>query len=437
MSPSDKIEIATLELWKSNRKTVIHFVYNAPNNDTQALDILLTGKNTILLGDFNAPHTDWDYPTTSKVGTTLQEFTLARSLLLLDSDDEDRYTNQNYNGTVGRPDLAFAHVELADNIQQENLLCFSDKGHRAIKVSPKETPTLTKPRALWRWNFKKAQWQLFKGELEARAANVTLTSNPHKDNKELVRLIVQAAGRTIPRSQNKPFKPFWNATLESLSKKRNTYREMARNTPTDDNQTRLATAQAELTEAIKTAKETKFREFLSTLNYRKDGVKAHQFFSRLCGKWSNKDDRNEPLTYKGKTATSTKGKAEIFCKYFRTASLPQCKKPKKIRKPAHNYELKDIYSKPFSSHELDFAIHQLDLKKAPGPDGIHAEFLKNSGPCFRRLLLQHVNNTWGGQIPADWKLAYITPVLKKDKDSRSPLPPPKGCPSPRPRPKSR
>jgi hypothetical protein len=70
-----------------------------------------------------------------------------------------------------------------------------------------------------------------------------------------------------------------------------------------------------------------------------------------------------------------------------------------------------------SLQELDRAIQELDTQKAPREDGIHAEFLKNSGPLFRRQLLSVINKTWKCQIPKEWKLGLITPVLKKDKDA--------------------
>jgi hypothetical protein len=56
-----------------------------------------------------------------------------------------------------------------------------------------------------------------------------------------------------------------------------------------------------LRKAILESQRDTFCQFLGKIDYRKDGAKAHSFFSKLCGKQqSNKTDVNVSLKYKNK-----------------------------------------------------------------------------------------------------------------------------------------
>jgi hypothetical protein len=51
---------------KENR--TIHMIYNPPNNKIEALKTLNVNRNTIIVGDFDAPYIDGGYKKTEAVG---------------------------------------------------------------------------------------------------------------------------------------------------------------------------------------------------------------------------------------------------------------------------------------------------------------------------------------------------------------------------------
>ena len=59
-------------------------------------------------------------------------------------------------------------------------------------------------------------------------------------------------------------------------------------------------------------------------------------------------------------------------------------------------------------------LENLDTNKSPGPDNIHAAFLKHVAfeiaPLLTHLYQQSLRN---GTVPVSWKQANITPVYKK------------------------
>ena len=71
--------------------------------------------------------------------------------------------------------------------------------------------------------------------------------------------------------------------------------------------------------------------------------------------------------------------------------------------------------------ELEKAMRLLKKNKSPGPDLIHNEMLMNLSPKGKEALLMLLNKTWkSGNIPKSWKIATVTPVLKKGKPADQP-----------------
>ncbi|KFP53461.1 hypothetical protein N323_02953, partial [Cathartes aura] len=59
-------------------------------------------------------------------------------------------------------------------------------------------------------------------------------------------------------------------------------------------------------------------------------------------------------------------------------------------------------------------LHQLNVHKSTGPDGIHPRALKELADVIAGPLLIICQRSWEpGEVSADWKLATIIPVYKK------------------------
>ncbi|GFV76773.1 probable RNA-directed DNA polymerase from transposon BS [Trichonephila clavipes] len=77
-----------------------------------------------------------------------------------------------------------------------------------------------------------------------------------------------------------------------------------------------------------------------------------------------------------------------------------------------------IFINKFTLRELNFALRAMDLRKSPGPDGIHGFMIGHLGPHDMQKLLDIFNFSWKiGRLPRDWKRAIIIPILKPGKDT--------------------
>jgi len=64
---------------------------------------------------------------------------------------------------------------------------------------------------------------------------------------------------------------------------------------------------------------------------------------------------------------------------------------------------------------FNYVLQELDLHKASGPDGIPSKFLsETSASIAPSLTLVYQASLHKGELPTDWKRAYVTPVYKKD-----------------------
>ena len=71
---------------------------------------------------------------------------------------------------------------------------------------------------------------------------------------------------------------------------------------------------------------------------------------------------------------------------------------------------------PFTAAELQQEISNLPAKKAAGLDQVSNEMLVRLGERGRQRLLELINLSWSrGEMPAAWKKAVITPILKRGK----------------------
>ena len=77
-----------------------------------------------------------------------------------------------------------------------------------------------------------------------------------------------------------------------------------------------------------------------------------------------------------------------------------------------SYILDEIH---ITEMEVYDKLSSLNPNKAPGPDGVHSQLLKNCASSLTHpLFLLYTQSLNSGIIPEEWKKANIMPILKKD-----------------------
>ena len=173
-------------------------------------------------------------------------------------------------------------------------------------------------------------------------------------------------------------------------------------------------------------KRNNWRKTCSQLDLNKDGKKAWGLLHKLEG--SKRKENPKPLDSEGKKITNEKEKANLLNKYLAGVSKSLRRKvldrtlwsfhKRKVKSPSCNDQ---PFEQVFSIQELNQAIKKAAPRKAPGPDQVTNEMISHLGDTAKMKLLQYINRTWNeGKLPADWRTAKITPILKKGKPASKP-----------------
>ena len=103
----------------------------------------------------------------------------------------------------------------------------------------------------------------------------------------------------------------------------------------------------------------------------------------------------------GSTLATDQKKAEHMNRFYasvtRSAELNEQDRDKlkklKSEEKAPNPAI-SLFGTPFSKNELRQAFSKIKLRKAPGPNKIHAEMLLKLGPVVKDILLRLINLSW-------------------------------------------
>ena len=274
-----------------------------------------------------------------------------------------------------------------------------------------------------RWNFKKADWELFNEICDQKLKLILETDYTSVDQlcDDITKIILEAAAESIPKGCRKNFKPFWTPEIQDAVSKRETARTILEKYPTDENKIAYNRECANVKRTVNTAKRSAWAKTTGELNLAQDGGKAWSLLNNLSGE--NRQQNPKPMHADNETIVDDQKKAEKMNKHFASISkatkLTDEDKAKlqdlkaKERAPRANLEL---FQKDFSMTELNRAMKKLKKHKSPGLDKIHNEMLSNLGKTGKQAILCLINKTWRtGEIPKARKNAIVSPILKKGK----------------------
>ena len=283
------------------------------------------------------------------------------------------------------------------------------------------------PRYLW--DFRKCDWPKFAKETDAQLGEWLRVASRREwlSVDELydswLSCLLSVVHRFIrKRKLTQRSRAFWTPEIKHLVAVRRQCLRASRRDPTTIAIKRYKEAHRASREAIRAAKEklTRLQASFLTKAGRNQVFKRFRTISR-----SNKDPVPE-LMVNGKIQRSKKAQVEAFNGYFARAGEEQpedafdnefkAEIDEEIATHGFVKELKEQHETgdPISRQEVEGAIGRLGANKAPGPDGIHPQFLKEGGPAVATSLQFVFNFSYRtGTLAKVWKVAYISPLRKK------------------------
>lgn len=383
-------------------------------------------KPFILMGDFNAHHTEWGSYKIDRWGDKLLEFIRENNLIILNNGSYTKYT-KNYE-SKSAIDLTICSWELAEKFHWEVDNDNRGSDHFPILISNSDNNETIDEGFKPNWQHDKADWEQF------RALTSKYTKELVEPNlEELTNIIIKAANQTIPKTsapkQGRKV-PWWSDEVaKSIKARKKVLRKLHKMHPNDPNKDEIVRSmkqqQKETADKIKKAKKESWDEFIKSINRDCSSGELWKKVNSLSGK-----------TYKDKITLISEDKelnhpqevAEKLADHFykQSATSEYSKEFQKIKQKEEanriilNENNNIEYNNDFSLEELNFAIENSE-GKAPGHDQISYDMIKHLPIDTKLVLLNVYNKVWKERkIPKEWKLGIVVPIPKGGEDKHSP-----------------
>ena len=268
-----------------------------------------------------------------------------------------------------------------------------------------------------RWNYKKANWTLFKHRTSTLSKDIIVQGRDiNMVAKDFNSCILKTAQETIPRGARRNYRPYWSQELQDLQDTLSESKAAAevnpslkkkkkKKKPTPNSYKRKPNFSGTRYKRAEEAGEKK----TASLNFEEDGQKLWRLTKQLS------DEEN----YRAKVTLEENSKlligkqaADKFAEnYANESKIPvsaskQRGARREIREITANRTAVKPMQQPLRLGELQRALKKLRPRRSPGPDGITNEMLIHLGSAAVCKLLQIYNHSWEqGVLPQIWREA--------------------------------
>ena len=381
----------------------VYLVYrppsSTPENNEKLVDLVRGApNNAIFVGDFNLPGISWVNLTSDSKGNGLLDICVEKNMSQLVNFPTHLKGNTLDLVLTDRPDM-IRSVEAAGRIGKSDheMLLITVDMERAKTAVGDSTPC---------WNA--ADW----ATIRAKLTEIDWHQKLHGQTADQAwcsfrQVVDELVEDYVPkRPWRKNSRPAWMSTelLREIRQKRRLWTRYKRS-PTGENLDEFNSAQKRLQKKIRTAKRTAERKLASNT------VDSKPFYSYLSSKTKAKAGVG-PIKVDGKTLVQDQEMAEELNKYFGsvfqtedTTDVPVAE-TKRCRGRCSNMV--------FRPSQIKKKIEQLKNRSAPGPDGLAPRLLKELvNEVAVPLSIIYSKSMASGEVPEDWRTAYVTPIHKK------------------------
>ncbi|KAK4815212.1 hypothetical protein QYF61_022490 [Mycteria americana] len=139
------------------------------------------------------------------------------------------------------------------------------------------------------------------------------------------------------------------------------------------------------------------------------------FFKYISSKRRGKENLQPRVDGGGNTVTKGEEKAEVLNAFFASVFNSRANCSQGTQPPESEDRDGDQNGAPIIQGEMvSDLLHHLDTHKSMGPDEIHPRVLKELAEVLTKPLSIIYQQSWlTGEVPADCRLANVTPIFKK------------------------
>lgn len=387
----------------------------------------------IITGDFNAHNTLWGSKTSNKTGKIVENWIEENELVIMNDDTPTRI--DDITGKLTNIDLTLSSQLLAhkllwyvwdDTLGSDHfpiIITFDVKlGADGLGNKPTE-----------KFNFKKADWNLFKNLCTEIAIDDVYSDDVDRFCENLTKVFLAAGRDSIPvaKSNNRKHNivPWWNEDCkEAVTNRKQALNKLKRNN-TPENLIDYKEKETVAKNTILEAKRDDWKGFCDTCVHK--NVNSKDFWTKIK-RIKGSTFTPMPLLKMGdKIATTGKEKANFLVKHYKHVSS-DANLPAETIELQKEYEPKfhrNISQDPDSSKPINFKLTLEEMKNsistrkdtAMGHDQLSYLMFKHMPDSALGLWLELYNKSFMEyKYPTSWKQANVIPIKKPNKNSNDP-----------------
>jgi exonuclease III len=429
------IEAVCIKIQFNKADAFIFSLYNPPTAclESKIWEFLSVCRNDyIICGDFNAKSPGLGCRGRNKNGEYLEEVLINTKSVLLNKPVPTYYREAtNYSELL---DLIIASPRIASKMSnfKVELNEFLVSDHLPVEVwfsasgfSNQETNQKQK------WNFKKANWGLYRTKLESKITELLMLINQPHDieiiNNFLTSSMLEAAKESIPLVENALTRKALPKYILDMIKERHELRKKLNKTTSKEVKSSTNLLGKKIKNEIKEIRSKNWINFVERCG--KNPSSSRPFWNKVNEFRGAKRFNNIPvLKTREATFNSNEEKADCFGRIlennFSNNQGGDNEFQKQIKETIiklKEHDQNDCFFEPVSKSELVEHLKNLNDNTAPGHDGIHNLMLKNMPEVFIDLLAQTINYSMAtSTLPKEWKIATISMIPKKEGYSSDP-----------------
>ena len=401
------LEILVIKIKSKNSFFNFVTIYRPPNQsaetDSQFYQTLteLAREDCVLLGDFNVADYTQLNDASSQAANDLTKF--VEDNFLSQSVDEPTRGNNVLDLVFSTQEDMIQKLHIGDNLSTSDhkIITFVININTERSIKNHFVP-----------DFRRSDFNGFRNELETINWDSLFTENDAESNyiilKERLKTIEHKyIPMKLKRNENNP--RWFNREIKDLVHGRDRAHKASSRNPTENNKKNYQNLKRQVKRKIKIAK----RNFEKSIadNSKRD---PKRFYSYVSCKKSVKETIGPIENSNGEKVTNVKEMASVLNNFFAsvfTQELTDSPNPAVTREFQENEKLTDI-----NVNDVDLAtyIEKINNNKTPGPDNIYPRELKELKNVLINPLSKVFNDSLStGKVPADFKIANITPIFKK------------------------
>lgn len=357
----------------------------------------------LVMGDFNAPNTDWTLLRAAKREQTFVEAVLANCLtqMVMSPTREDSIL-----------DLVFVNdVSLVSSVDVAQCFPGSDHNTVSVNIMIKTKTSMPTPKTENAFFFSKADWSRYRDLISSNTRDQVINA-PNVDDawSALKRIILLAADTAIPRvSHRKRIEgvPISGSVRRAFRNRKRIYQDLK------GSKSPLASDLRDVADAnLKHLINTSRKNFeLSIAQRCKSNPKS--FWSYARSSFANKPKVASVFDSSGAMTSNDKDTANAFNDFFASVfSAPETDLPQLV--PSRSNPGPSLCTFSVTVDSIMRVLKSLPTYSSSGPDGISNMLLKEGGPALLILICDLFSMIiTAGTLPSEWKSAVVVPIFKK------------------------